>query len=46
MTSDLHSKRTHAPVRFCLSGYAATGDVRWLALYGSAVALDSGPSHQ
>jgi hypothetical protein len=39
--SDLHSKLTHAPVAFCAAEYAAFGEMRWLALYDSAAAVDS-----
>ncbi len=38
--SDLHSKLTHSSVLFCTSEYSAFGEMRWLALYDSAAAVD------
>ena len=38
--ADLHSKLTHASVLFCTSEYGAFGEMRWLAMYGSAAAVD------
>jgi hypothetical protein len=40
--ADLHSKLTHAQVAFCAGEYGAYGEMRWLALYESAAAVDSG----
>ena len=39
--ADLHAKLTHASVLFCTSEYSAFGEMRWLALYDSAAAVDS-----
>ena len=39
--SDLHSKLTHSSVLFCTSEYSGFGEMRWLALYDSAAAVDS-----
>jgi len=39
--ADLHAKLTHASVLFCTSEYGAFGEMRWLALYDSAAAVDS-----
>jgi hypothetical protein len=39
--ADLHAKLTHSSVLFCTSEYGAFGEMRWLALYDSAVAVDS-----
>ena len=39
--ADLHSKLTHASVLFCTSEYSAFGEMRWLALYDSAAAIDN-----
>ncbi|MEO7429074.1 MAG: hypothetical protein ABIY48_06785 [Acidimicrobiales bacterium] len=38
--SDLHSKLTHSSVLFCTSEYGSFGEMRWLALYDSAAAVD------
>ena len=38
--ADLHAELTHASVLFCTSEYGAFGEMRWLALYGSAAAVD------
>ena len=39
--ADLHSKLTHSSVLFCTSEYGAFGEMRWLALYDSAAAVDN-----
>lgn len=39
--ADLHSRLTHALVLFCTSEYGAFGEMRWLAMYDSAAAVDS-----
>ena len=39
--ADYHSKLTHSSVLFCTSEYGAFGEMRWLALYDSAAAVDS-----
>ena len=39
--SDIHSKLTHSSVLFCTSEYGAFGEMRWLALYDSAAAVDA-----
>jgi hypothetical protein len=39
--ADLHTQLTHAPVLFCSSAYGAFGEMRWLALYDSAAAVDT-----
>jgi hypothetical protein len=39
--ADFHSKLTHSSVLFCTSEYGAYGEMRWLALYDSAAAVDS-----
>ena len=39
--ADHHSKLTHSSVLFCTSEYGAFGEMRWLALYDSAAAVDS-----
>jgi len=39
--SDLHSRLTHSSVLFCTSEYGAFGEMRSLALYDSAAAVDS-----
>lgn len=39
--SDLHSKLTHSSVLFCTSEYGTFGEMRWLALYDSAAAVDA-----
>ena len=39
--ADLHAKLTHSSVLFCTSEYGAFGEMRWLALYDSAAAVDS-----
>ncbi len=39
--ADLHSKLTHSSVLFCTSEYGAFGEMRWLALYDSAAAVDA-----
>jgi hypothetical protein len=38
--ADIHSKLTHSSVLFCTSEYGAFGEMRWLALYDSAAAVD------
>lgn len=38
--ADLHSKLTHSSVLFCTSEYGSFGEMRWLALYDSAAAVD------
>ena len=39
--ADLHSQLTHASVLVCSSAYGAFGEMRWLALYDSAAAVDT-----
>lgn len=39
--ADLHAQLTHASVLFCSSAYGAFGEMRWLALYDSAAAVDA-----
>ena len=39
--ADLHSKLTHSSVLFGSSGYGAFGEMRWLALYDTAAAVDA-----
>ena len=39
--ADMHSQLTHASVLFCSSAYGAFGEMRWLALYDSAAAVDT-----
>lgn len=39
--ADLHAHLTHASVLFCASAYGAFGEMRWLALYDSAAAVDA-----
>jgi hypothetical protein len=39
--ADLHSQLTHASVLFCSSEYGAFGEMRWLAFYDSAAAVDT-----
>jgi hypothetical protein len=39
--ADLHSELTHSSVLFCTSEYGAFGEMRWLALYDSAAAVDA-----
>lgn len=39
--ADLHTQLTHAAVLFCSSAYGAFGEMRWLALYDSAAAVDA-----
>lgn len=39
--ADIHSHLTHSSVLFCTSEYGQFGEVRWLALYPSAAAVDS-----
>ncbi|HVV36949.1 MAG TPA: hypothetical protein VHC63_10135 [Acidimicrobiales bacterium] len=39
--ADLHTQLTHAPVLFCSSAYGAFGELRWLAMYESAAAVDT-----
>ena len=39
--ADHHSKLTHSSVLFCTSEYSAFGEMRWLALYDSAAAVDA-----
>ena len=39
-TSDLHSALTHSSVLFCTSEYGAFGEMRWMAMYDSAAAVD------
>lgn len=38
--SDLHSRLTHSSVLFCTSEYGNFGEMRWLAMYDSAAAVD------
>ena len=38
---DLHSKLTHASVLFCNSEYGSFGEMRWLAVYDNAAAVDN-----
>jgi hypothetical protein len=39
--SDIHSKLTDSSVLFCTSEYGSFGEMRWLALYDSAEAVDA-----
>ncbi len=39
--ADLHAQLTHASVMVCTSAYGAFGEMRWLALYDSAAAVDA-----
>jgi hypothetical protein len=39
--ADMHSELTHSSVLFCTSEYGAFGEMRWLALYDSAAAVDA-----
>jgi len=39
--ADVHAKLTHSSVVFCTSEYGAFGELRWLALYDSAAAVDN-----
>jgi hypothetical protein len=39
--ADLHAQLTHSSVLFCSSAYGAFGEMRWLALYDSAGAVDA-----
>ena len=39
--ADMHSKLTHSSVLFCTSEYGAFGEMRWLAMYDSAAAVDA-----
>jgi hypothetical protein len=39
--ADIHSQLTHSSVLFCTSEYSNFGEMRWLALYDSAAAVDS-----
>lgn len=39
--ADMHTHLTHAPVLFCSSAYGAFGEMRWLAMYDSAAAVDA-----
>lgn len=39
--ADIHSKLTHSSVLFCTSEYGSFGEMRWLALYDSAAAVDA-----
>jgi hypothetical protein len=39
--SDVHSQLTHSSVLFCTSAYGAFAEVRWIAMYDSAAAVDS-----
>lgn len=39
--SDLHCQLTHASVLFCNSAYGTFAEMRWLALYDSAAAVDN-----
>ena len=39
--SDIHSKLTHSSVLFCTCEYGTFGEMRWLALYDSAAAVDA-----
>jgi hypothetical protein len=39
--ADLHSQLTHSSVLFCSSEYGAFGEMRWLAMYSSAAAVDA-----
>lgn len=39
--ADMHSRLTHSSVLFCSSAYGAFGEMRWLALYDSAMAVDA-----
>lgn len=39
--SDLHSRITHSAVLFANSAYGAFGELRWMAMYDSATAVDT-----
>ena len=39
--ADMHSELTHSSVLFCTSEYGAFGEMRWLAMYDSAAAVDA-----
>lgn len=39
--SDIHSKLTHSSVLFCTNEYRGFGEMRWMAMYDSAAAVDS-----
>ena len=39
--AEMHSKLTHSSVLFCTSEYGAFGEMRWLAMYDSAAAVDA-----
>jgi hypothetical protein len=39
--ADVHSALTHSSVLFCTSEYGPFGEMRWMALYDSAAAVDS-----
>ncbi|MEX2293083.1 MAG: hypothetical protein WD691_04790 [Acidimicrobiales bacterium] len=38
--SDIHSNLTHSSVLFCSSAYGSFAEMRWLAMYDSAAAVD------
>ncbi len=38
--SDMHSNLTHSSVLFCSSAYGLFGELRWMAMYDSATAVD------
>lgn len=38
--ADMHARLTHSSVLFCTSEYGSFGELRWLALYDSAAAVD------
>ena len=39
--SDVHADLTHSSVLFCTSEYAMFGEMRWMAMYESAAAVDA-----
>jgi hypothetical protein len=39
--SDVHADLTHSSVLFCTSEYATFGELRWMAMYDSAAAVDA-----
>ena len=39
--AELHAQLTHSSVLFCTSEYGAFGEMRWLAMYDSAAAVDA-----
>lgn len=39
--ADVHAELTHSSVLFCTSEYALFGEMRWMAMYESAAAVDA-----